>query len=258
MPVNNNDLDINYAVKSCFKVFQEIGPQTPDVGQFILRKLISNLEAINILLLNCCTHEINMILRSAIESVVLFAYLMTFPDKIPDYKLSSELLELKCAFIVWKNNEKARTYNLDEKFENEFNIMSKRSQEYVLKKLEVSSFSMRRDSDNLEKFFRNDKMVKEPFFMKIENMFKALPFVYSDYTLRDLVYSDYNNCSQILHGQCIKWVRDIELTDAFVNDIKGIVSGIITLPVLYAKKNNIKISVSNAKELEIAIKKLNG
>lgn len=100
---NYNALDIGYIMKPCVDAFQEIGNQTPDVRQFILRKLISNLDAINVLLLNKCTHEIKIILRSAIESVVLFAYLTSFPQKIPEYVLASEISELKGVFIILKN-----------------------------------------------------------------------------------------------------------------------------------------------------------
>lgn len=260
-------MNIDYVLKPCFDAFQEIGDQIKDERQYILRKLISNLEAINVLLKNNCTHEIEMILRSAIESVVLFAYLTSFPTKIPEYILSSELLEFKCTFILYKNYKKefasgrCSQKDLDDlcdKVKNKFEKkLSEHCQKYVLEKLDVRSLAIEQNYENLDKFFHSDKLVKEPFFMKIEQMFREIPYVYSEFSLRDLLYYDYNNCSQVLHSQYVKWAKDIIITEDFVKDLEGIIHGIITLPLVYAKKNNINISEQNACNLKVVLETLN-
>lgn len=264
----SNILDLGYIMKPCFDAFQEIGNQTPDVRQFILRKLISNLEAINILLINQCTHEIKIILRSAIESVVLFIYLTAFPNRIAEYKLASEISELKSAFIVFKNflndyNKGQETLEecerikklVEDCFEKS---LSEEAKNYLLKKLSLSQFCINETNiEALENFFRNDDILKKAFFCKIERMFTEIPLI-SGYnvTLREIFYYDYNNYSQITHGQLLKWVQDIQISHSFVQEIRRVIHSIIVMPIIYAEKNGIVLNNVNKQNLYAALKKL--
>ena len=65
-------LNLNNLIEACFNVYQEIGNQIGEPRTILLRKIISNLECINALLSAQTTHEILIILRSSIETVVLF------------------------------------------------------------------------------------------------------------------------------------------------------------------------------------------
>ena len=72
----------------------------------MLRKIISHLECINVLLAEQFTHEILIILRSAFESMILFCYLTVYTDKQQEYISDSELMEFKNTFILVKNWKK--------------------------------------------------------------------------------------------------------------------------------------------------------
>lgn len=234
-------------IDAFFNVYQEIGYQIGEPRTILLRKLVSNLECINALLLAQTTHEILIILRSAIETVVLFCYLTTHLDKQQEYILDSELMEFKNSFIIvkdWKkdidkgnpsnlNLQDAINYN-EEIFNNH---LSKENQKYVLEELKFNEYKITLDNfDKVDNFFRKDKRTRKPFFMDLEKMYSELPRLKGiDAEFRDLVFTDYNVNSQIAHGQYHIWTRGIQMDEKFIKQVKSQIVKITTYPLTYLK-----------------------
>ena len=67
-----------------------------------LKKIISNVKSANILIKANHLNEAKIILRSAIETVVLATYLVEFPDKIDAYFDDIQIIKIKNNFIEYK------------------------------------------------------------------------------------------------------------------------------------------------------------
>lgn len=254
-------LNLNNLIEACFNVYQEIGNQIGEPRTILLRKIISNLECINALLSAQTTHEILIILRSSIETVVLFCYLTTHLDKQQEYISDSELMELKNTFILVKNWKKdidtgnPLNLNLQEAInyhEEIFNKhLSKQNQEYVLEQLKLKKYEVTLDNFNsIDKFFRTNKRIRKPFFMDMEKMYSELPKLYGlDVGLRDLIYSDYNINSQVSHGQYYIWTRGMQTDERFIEQVKSQIAKIVTYPLMFLK-GLVTINLKNLTRLK--------
>ena len=254
-------LNINNLIEACFNVYQEIGNQIGEPRTILLRKIISNLECINALLSAQTTHEILIILRSSIETVVLFCYLTTHLDKQQEYISDSELMELKNTFILVKNWKKdidtgnPLNLNLQEAInyhEEIFNKhLSKQNQEYVLEQLKLKKYEVTLDNFNsIDKFFRTNKRIRKPFFMDMEKMYSELPKLYGlDVGLRDLIYSDYNINSQVSHGQYYIWTRGMQTDERFIEQVKSQIAKSVTYPLMFLK-GQVTINLKNLTRLK--------
>lgn len=256
-------LNLNNLIEACFNVYQEIGYQIGEPRTILLRKIISNLECINALLLAQTTHEILIILRSSIETVVLFCYLTTHLDKQQEYISDSELMELKNTFILVKNWKKdidtgnPLNLNLQEAInyhEEIFNKhLSKQNQEYVLEQLKLKKYEVTLDNFNtIDKFFRTNKRIRKPFFMDMEKMYSELPplkEIKAEY--RDLVFNDYNINSQVTHGHYFRWTSGLYTDDKFLNNVKWQLTKVVMYPLLYLN-GQVQISQDNIRKLKQA------
>lgn len=255
-------LNLNNLIDACFDVYKEIGFQIGEPRTILLRKIISHLECINVLLAEQFTHEILIILRSAFESVLLFCYLTVHPEKQQEYISDSELVEFKNTFIIVKNWKKdidlGNPWNLDwtkivKYHEDIFNEkLSDYNKNYILNKLKFKEYKVNTENfDKIDRFFRNDSRIKKPFFMNSEKMYSELPQPYemgAEY--RDLVYSDYNINSQVTHGQYQIWTRGMYTDDRFLENVKMQLMKIVTYPLLYLKKGKITINLKKLARLE--------
>lgn len=262
-----NVLRLDDLIDACFKVYQEIGNQVGVPRSILLRKIISNLECINELITEQFTHETLIILRSSIETVVLFCYLTTHLDKQQEYMLDSELIDFKNSFILIKNWKKdidtgnplnlnlQDAINYHEKVFNKH--LSVQSQEYVLEKLKLKKYKVTLDNFNtIDKFFRTDKRIRKPFFMDMEKMYSELPKLYDlDVGLRDLIYSDYNVNSQVSHGQYYIWTRGLNIDERSLEQVKSQIVKIVTYPLLYLK-GQVTINMRNLVRLKDITDKL--
>ena len=262
-----NVLRLDDLIDSCFKVYQEIGNQVGVPRSILLRKIISNLECINELITEQFTHETLIILRSSIETVVLFCYLTTHLDKQQEYMLDSELIDFKNSFILIKNWKKdidtgnplnlnlQDAINYHEKVFNKH--LSVQSQEYVLEKLKLKKYKVTLDNFNtIDKFFRTDQRIRKPFFMDMEKMYSELPKLYDlDVGLRDLIYSDYNVNSQVSHGQYYIWTRGLNIDERYLEQVKSQIVKIVTYPLLYLK-GQVTINMRNLVRLKDITDKL--
>lgn len=260
-------LRLDDLIDACFKVYQEIGNQVGVPRSILLRKIISNLECINELITEQFTHETLIILRSSIETVVLFCYLTTHLDKQQEYMLDSELIDFKNTFILIKNWKKdidtgnplnlnlQDAINYHEKVFNKH--LSVQNQEYVLEKLKLKKYKVTLDNFNtIDKFFRTDKRMRKPFFMDMEKMYSELPKLYDlDVGLRDLIYSDYNVNSQVSHGQYYIWTRGLNIDERYLEQVKSQIVKIVTYPLLYLK-GQVTINMRNLARLKDITDKL--
>lgn len=254
-------LNLNNLIEVCFNVYQEIGNQIGEPRTILLRKIISNLECINALLSVQTTHEILIILRSSIETVVLFCYLTTHLDKQQEYIFDSELMELKNTFILIKKWKKdidtgnPLNLNLQEAInyhEEIFNKhLSKQNQEYVLEQLKLKKYEVTLDNFNsIDKFYKTNKRIRKPFFMDMEKMYSELPKLYGlDVGLRDLIYSDYNINSQVSHGQYYIWTRGMQTDERFIEQVKSQIAKIVTYPLMFLK-GQVTINLKNLTRLK--------
>ncbi|MBR6162441.1 hypothetical protein IKQ26_00925 [bacterium] len=265
--VNTKILDLNELIEACFNVYQEIGLHIGEPRTILLRKTISHLECINVLIAEQFTHEIQIILRSALESVVLFCYLTVFPNKQVEYIVDSELLDIKSNFIKLKEFKKdieiGNSYNIDwnqivKAHEEVFKTsLSTTSKKYILEKLNMSKYEItEKNFAQIDKFYRQDKKLRKPFFMDLEYMFSQLPpFKDLQADFRDLVFSDYNSSSQITHGHYHSWIRGMEIDEKFLNSVKSQLIKIVLYPLIYLP-DKVNINKNNMLRLKYATDKL--
>lgn len=260
-------LRLDDLIDACFKVYQEIGNQVGVPRSILLRKIISNLECINELITEQFTHETLIILRSSIETVVLFCYLTTHLDKQQEYMLDSELIDFKNTFILIKNWKKdidtgnplnlnlQDAINYHEKVFNKH--LSVQNQEYVLEKLKLKKYKVTLDNFNtIDKFFRTDKRIRKPFFMDMERMYSELPTLFEiGAEFRDLLYSDYNVNSQVSHGQYYIWTRGLNIDERYLEQVKLQIVKIVTYPLIYLK-GQVTINMRNLARLKHITDKL--
>lgn len=191
----------------------------------LIRKIISNATSANILIYEGYINESKIILRSAVETVILITYLTQFPEKINDFLDEAQIIKIKNNFIVFKATKEGEPIDIEgntctkEQLSQEnkrcFNMIQESAKIKILKSIGVEDFVITEyNYEKFNKYFTNFK----PQFMKYENMYKELDkagFKLKDvfeYSLRDIVYGFYNDSSQIAHGCFLDWHHKIKLS----------------------------------------------
>lgn len=184
----------------------------------LIKKIISNADAANKLIFEGHIKEAKIILRSAVESVILITYLSQFPEKIEDYLDEAQILKIKNNFIMYKNirdgepiDVNGTTISKEElSAENErcFNSIQEQAKQKILEGIGVKEYKINNlNFSKFDKYFTSFR----PQFMKYEKMFKELDdigFKLKDdfiFGIRDIVYGFYNYSSQIAHGCFFDW-----------------------------------------------------
>ena len=184
----------------------------------LIKKIISNADAANKLIFEGHIKEAKIILRSAVESVILITYLSQFPEKIEDYLDEAQILKIKNNFIMYKNirdgepiDVNGTTISKEElSAENErcFNSIQEQAKQKILEGIGVKEYKINNlNFSKFDKYFTSFR----PQFMKYEKMFKELDdigFKLKDdfiFGIRDIVYGFYNDSSQIAHGCFFDW-----------------------------------------------------
>ena len=174
----------------------------------LIRKIISNATSANILIYEGYINESKIILRSAVETVILITYLTQFPEKINDYLDEAQIIKIKNNFIVFNSTKSQENKRC-------FNMIQESAKIKILKSIGIEDFVITEyNYEKFNKYFTNFK----PQFMKYENMYKELDkagFKLKDvfeYSLRDIVYGFYNDSSQIAHGCFLDWHHKIKLS----------------------------------------------
>ena len=191
----------------------------------LIKKIISNADAANKLIFEGHIKESKIILRSAVESVILITYLSQFPEKIEDYLDEAQILKIKNNFIIYKNmrdgepiDVNGTTISKEElSAENEkcFNSIQEQAKQKILKGIGIKEYKINNSNfEKFDKYFTNFR----PQFIKYEKMFKELDdigFKLADdfiFGLRDIVYGFYNDSSQIAHGCFLDWSEPTHFT----------------------------------------------
>lgn len=184
----------------------------------LIKKIISNADAANKLIFEGHIKEAKIILRSAVESVILITYLSQFPEKIEDYLDEAQILKIKNNFIMYKNirdgepiDVNGTTISKEElSAENErcFNSIQEQAKQKILEGIGVKEYKINNlNFSKFDKYFTSFR----PQFMKYEKMFKELDdigFKLKDdfiFGIRNIVYGFYNDSSQIAHGCFFDW-----------------------------------------------------
>lgn len=191
----------------------------------LIKKIILNADAANKLIFEGHIKESKIILRSAVESVILITYLSQFPEKIGDYLDEAQILKIKNNFIIYKNmrdgepiDVNGTTISKEElSAENEkcFNSIQEQAKQKILKGIGIKEYKINNSNfEKFDKYFTNFR----PQFIKYEKMFKELDdigFKLEDdfiFGLRDIVYGFYNDSSQIAHGCFLDWSEPTHFT----------------------------------------------
>lgn len=189
----------------------------------LIKKIISNATSANILIYEGQINEAKIVLRSAIESVILVTYLSQFPNEIDDYLDEAQIIKIKNNFIIFKNTREGEPIDVygnictKEELINEnkrcFETIRKRAKTKILSSIGVEDFIITDEKFHLfDKYFTNFR----PYFMRFEHMFKILNKKshkirdVQDYSLKDIVYCFYNDSSQIAHGCFLDWHHKIK------------------------------------------------
>lgn len=182
----------------------------------LIKKIISNTTAANLLIYENYINEAKMILRSAVETIILITYLSKFPDKIDEYLDDSQILKIKNNFMGYKNIKEGeicditrQKYTKEElSLENEhcFDKITPTAKEKILKGIGLERFMITEDNfKQFDKYFTN---VFRPQFMKYEKMYKELEnfkiISNCEFTLREIIYNFYNDSSQVTHNTYIR------------------------------------------------------
>lgn len=203
-----------------YKIVETVKYDTREllVFHFLIKKIISNATSANILIYENQINEAKIILRSAIETVILITYLSHFPNKINDYLDEAEILKIKNIFIKFKSlkdkeliDTKGNIHSIEELIaENKkcFDKIQDSAKSKILKALNLKDFIITEENfDKIDKYFKNYK----PEFMKYEKMYKELDYIgfklndIFGYSLRDVVFVFYNDSSQVTHGCFLDW-----------------------------------------------------
>lgn len=182
----------------------------------LIKKVISNATSANILIYEDCLEDAQIVLRSAVETVVLIAYLCKYPEKTMEYLADSQILRIKNNFIAYKMMDEGEHIVVEGKIithgdmleENEkwFKTILPIAQEKILKGIKENDYKI---NDNtfrkLDKYFQRFK----PFFMDLKFMYEALSSINfkigNEFDLRDGIFPFYNESSQVAHGCYFEW-----------------------------------------------------
>ncbi len=190
----------------------------------LIKKIISNATSANILIYESYINESKMVLRSAVETVILITYLTQFPEKINDYLDEAQIIKIKNNFIVFNSTKEGEPIDIEgntctkEQLSQQnkrcFETIQESVKAKILKGIGIKDFKITEDNcEKFNKYFKNFK----PEFMKYEKMYKELDRVgfklkdVFEYSLRDIVYGFYNDSPQIAHGCFLDWHHKIEL-----------------------------------------------
>ncbi len=227
-------IDINY--KNLIQIHNKAMVDCSDKYKFdqclnaILTKFYSNLGVYNTLYWELKHYnEARIIARSAIESVLLFSFLITHPDKIQEYYDESMLLQFRNSFIEMKelktelskmlfDNSVLQEYEESYKKQNLelFKLLSITRQKDILKTLCIDEYMFNDNTFNkLDKYlsrFRPKSQKFNDFFGFID----ALPNM--QIRLKEFLFLHYNVYSQICHSslyKCIDNTRKIDILKDF-------------------------------------------
>lgn len=187
-----------------------------------LKKIISNVKSANILIKTNHLNEAKIVLRSALETIVLMAYLVEFPNKIEDYFDDIQIIKIKNNFIEYKMAYEGEVSDIDghsickeelrlfnEKAFHEFTISAKNK---VLKGINQKTYTINESTFNaIDTYFKRFK----PFFMQLEVMYKDLEKsnhkIGNKFSLREIFYYFYNLSSQVTHGSFYDWNTQMDV-----------------------------------------------
>lgn len=241
-------------------LYESVKETMNDVLVVILRKIGSNLNSANILIESKHYNEANIILRSAIESCIIFCYLIQNPNEIDTYLNDSQMLKFKNSIIDYKNimREKDNPLMADiyqmydiEKIqkllEDSFKCLTCKNQEIILKKIKKETFCFNEENFKiLDKYFKHWK----PDFMSLKDLYsKISKFPITDIELRNFMFSYYNIFSQITHGDYISWININKDDKERISNMHSAIKRIIYTLITVIRGNGYVLDLDKIKEM---------
>ncbi len=168
-----------------------------------------------------------------------------------DYKNSFKYPSLRETLMQF---EESKMIEENEKF---FEILQPENKSIILKKLNTSEYALNsRSLKKLDDFF---KCEFRPFFMNLEKMYREIG-IFSDevnFELRELLFKQYNEYSQITHGNLFYWTsKSLKISNNDTILVFSTIKRIILLPYLICKGSGIVIDETKLITLKTELDKL--
>lgn len=162
--------------------------------RLILNKINSNITAIMYLMSKAMFNEACIIFRSMFESIVLFEYLIEFPDKMEQYNFDDLVAEYHKIFLAYK-----RKYIPKEDLINSYNELDDNFKQKVPFEDISKSGIITYNDKKLENFFKSRE--SKPLSQQTTGLIKQLLTANSIHSkfLYDIQMEFYNVYSQVCH-----------------------------------------------------------
>lgn len=217
----------------------------------ILTKFYSNLGVYNTLYWELNHYnEARIIARSALESILLFSYLITHLEEIPKYYDEAILLKFKNSFIEIKQSKSKSYTNLFSdtqlklyqegyiiKNKEIFKLLSNTRQKEILKVLNANEYTINNDNFNeIDKYLQKIELKFQKFHKLFIEMEKITDL---QINVKDFLFSYYNEYSQICHGALYSCLDKTDEFDIFSDfnfikwalDIPIIICDYVKMPI---------------------------
>lgn len=252
-------------------LYKEYEQNFDNIQQIIANKIFSNMKAWSVLIENHNYNEAKIIIRSIIESVVLFIYYKVHPDCKNILENEADILKFKNVFCeyqlflnlptsikleVVRERQRINIEEIKEEYydalKQSFENLKLENQKLLLNQIKKTEFILDDDSiKKLDKYFKNLKLTMLTLHEKLKNLKDAGFSVDNEILkIKNTVYSEYNVFSQIAHGDIGHWenikedtvlyLHPIRLLSMFIHYSKDIIPQYVITERLYWRLNAIK------------------
>lgn len=203
-----------------------------DIKKILIRKIFSNIDAVRVLITNENFNEAKIIIRSMIETTVLFVYYSTHPEQGETLLNEANIIRFKnafghyCLYMGTPHSLKkqqasdlgyASIEDLTQSYLSElqkcYAELSEYNKKHLLTITKQDVFLLNEDSiEKIEKYFKHNF---KPIMFSLSQLFNGLGnngIIIGEnefLTIRSGVYEEYNDFSQIAHGNIGHWVNNI-------------------------------------------------
>lgn len=164
----------------------------------LLNKLNSNIQGATLLASYGMFNESKIVLRSGFETLVLYEYLSTFPEKMEKYKEDNDVLEFQNLFGFYKRGY-AKYENLIKAYDELSDILGRK----IPFEEKTESGVVTYNQGVLEKYFRGGREGFKPLSQQIRYMVEKLNEVksFNSQKIKEYQITLYNINSQVAHSR---------------------------------------------------------
>lgn len=221
----------NLLIASISDIYESYLDDFDDIKRILIRKIFSNVDAVRVLVEIECFNEAKIIIRSMIETTVLFVYYSMHPEQRNVLLNEANIIRFKNAFGRYclfrdtpyslKKQQASDTgyASIDDlsqsylsELEKCYAGLSEENRKHLLKIIIQDVFLLNKDSiEKIEKYFKHKF---RPIMLSLSQLFDGLGdngvIVEENevLTIRSGVYEEYNDFSQIAHGNIGHWMNN--------------------------------------------------